>query len=290
LIVRIGLIAPMLAAAVTLQAPGVLAATPPRPVGPDSFGIQLLGSANAALTNPLARTYIVSGLAPGTSITRVVEISNTTRSTADVVVYAAAASFNHGIFAFASGRSQNDLSRWTSMSQDVLRVPAGGAAFDTVTIDVPKLASAGERYAVVWAAMSTTAQVGHGVVLVNRVGVRMYVSIGHGGLPVANFRVGGLGGRRSAAGQPLVFANIHNSGQRTLALVGELTLADGPGGLVAGPFPVKLGAALAPGDSELLTVTLNKILPRGPWQAKIRLSSGPLARTATATITFPRAR
>ena len=135
--------------------------------------------------------------------------------------------------------------------------------------------------------MSAPSQDRGGVTLVNRVGIRMYVSIGHGGLPTANFAVGPPRGQRSASGQPLVLATIHNSGQRTLAISGDLTLANGPGGLRAGPFPVKLGAALAPGDSEPLTVTLNKILPRGPWRAEIRLSSGLLQRTAEATIRFP---
>ena len=126
-----------------------------------------------------------------------------------------------------------------------------------------------------------------GVTLVNRVGVRMYVSIGPGGAPPSKFAIGSLTAERSATGEPLVVATIHNSGERTLDISGNLTLSRGPGGLSAGPFPVGLGAGLAPGDSKTVTVQLDKQLPRGPWRAHLRLRSGPIHRVAEATITFP---
>jgi hypothetical protein len=116
------------------------------------------------------------------------------------------------------------------------------------------------------------------------------VSIGHGGLPAANFAVGSLRGHRSTSGRPLILARVHNTGQRTLAITGYMSLSDGPGGLRAGPYPVKLGAALAPGNSETLTVILNKILPSGPWHAEMTFTSGLLQRAAEATVTFPRDR
>jgi hypothetical protein len=271
-----------------LPASSAIAAAPVRPgAAPASFGIQLLSTAAETLQNPLARTYIADGLAPGTGLTRTVEISNTTGSTAVVSVYPAAATLDNSSFAFAPGQSQNELSRSTTVSHSVLLVPAHGDALDTVTITIPKQASEGEQYGVVWAQMSTPAQARGGVTLVNRVGIRMYVSIGRGGLPAAHFQIGSLNGQRAASGQPLVRATIHNNGQRTLAISGDLILANGPGGLTAGPFPVKLAAALAPGDSEVVTATLDRILPRGPWHAQIRLASGPLQESAEATISFP---
>ena len=122
------------------------------------------------------------------------------------------------------------------MSQDVLRLLPGASAFETVTINVPKTASAGERYAVVWAEVSTPAPAtGSGVKLVNRVGVRLYLSIGPGGAPPSNFVIGSLTAERSATGRPLVVATIHNSGRRTINISGNLTLSNGPGGLRAGP-------------------------------------------------------
>jgi hypothetical protein len=237
---------------------------------------------------PLARSYIVERLAPGASIRRQVEIINSTRLTADVAVYPAAASLHRGRFGFAPGHSRNELSSWTSVSQDVLTLPAGTSAFETVTINVPKQASSGERYAVIWAEASAPAPAAGGVTLVNRVGVRMYVSIGRGGAPPSDFVIGTLTAKRAATGEPLVVATIHNSGKRTIDISGNLTLSKGPSGLRAGPFPAKLGTALAPNDSEPATVRLSKRLPRGPWRVHMQLRSGLIQRAAVATITFPR--
>jgi len=252
-----------------------------------SIGIRLVDVPADSRDGSRVRSYIVEQVAPGTSIQRRVEITNSTNSNADVAVYAAAAGLNGGTFGFASGHGQNELSSWTSVSPAVLRLPPGSKAYEMVTINVPKQASSGERYAVVWAEVSAPAPAQGGVTLVNRVGIRMYVSIGPGGAPPSNFAIGSLTAKRSASGEPLVVANIDNSGQRTLDISGTLTLSQGPGGLRAGPFPVELGTGLAPGHSDSLTVRLNKQLPRGPWEAHLRLRSGPTQRVAVATITFP---
>lgn len=174
------------------------------------------------------------------------------------------------------------------MSRAVLRLPPGTRAFETVTIHVPKNASSGERYAVIWAEVSAPGPPTRGVTLANRVGIRMYLSIGPGGAPSSNFAIGPLTAKRSASGQPFVVARIHNSGKRTIDISGNLKLSNGPGGVRAGPFPVKLGAPLAPGASRAVTVRLDKRLPRGPWRAQMLLRGRSIQRVAVATITFPR--
>lgn len=277
---RVRLLALPLLAAIFVPAAGALA-------GSGGIGVRLV-DVPANSRDPLARSYIVDGLAPGTSIRRRVEIHNSTRSPVDVAVYPAAASLRRGNFSFASGRSRNELSTWTSVSRDALRLRPGATAFETVTIDVPREASPGEQYAVIWAEVSASAPAAGGVTLVNRVGVRMYVAIGPGGAALSNFAIGALTAERSATGDPLVVAAIHNSGGRTLDISGNLTLSKGPGGLRAGPFPVTLGAALGPGGSESASVRLDKRLPRGPWRAELRLTSGLIQREAAATISFPR--
>ena len=103
-----------------------------------------------------------------------------------------------------------------------------------------------------------------GVTLVNRVGVRMYLSIGPGGAPPSNFVIRSLAAKRSVTGDRLVVARVQNSGQRTLDISGNLTLSKGPGGLRAGPIPVKLGTALAPGESQLVNVRLDESTPPRP--------------------------
>ncbi len=173
------------------------------------------------------------------------------------------------------------------MSTDLIRLTPGAEAFDTLTISVPGSASAGERYGVVWAQVSATPVAGGGVTLVSRVGVRMYLSIGPGSGPSSGFTIGRLAAERSTAGARFVVARIHNSGQSTLDMSGNLSLSNGPDGLQAGPFAATLGTVIAPGVSEPVTVLLGSDLPRGPWQADLSLTSGPLHHSVVDMITFP---
>jgi hypothetical protein len=260
--------------------------TPGSPNTAGGIGVRLVDVPDAR-AGPLARSYIEGRLAPGTSIHRRVEVSNTTRSTAIVAVYPAAASLHRGRFAFAAGRSQNELSSWTSVGRAVLRLAPGTTGSETVTVRVPKEASAGQRYAVVWAAISAKPSSAGGMTLVNRVGIRMYLSIGAGGAPPSSFAIGSLTVRRSTTGAPIVSANVRNDGQRTLDISGTLTLSRGPGDLRAGPFSARPYTALVPGTATSVTVVLDRRLPRGPWRVRIHLRSGSVQRVAVATMTFP---
>jgi hypothetical protein len=122
---------------------------------------------------------------------------------------------------------------------------------------------------------------------VNRVGVRIYLAVGAGAAPAANFTIDSLTARRSTHGNPVVVAAVHNTGGRALDMSGTLQLSAGPGGLSAGPFPAALGVTLAIGATEPVTITLNGVVPPGPWLARIALHSGLTERSAQATITFP---
>jgi hypothetical protein len=141
---------------------------------------------------------------------------------------------------------------------------------------------------VVWAETRSASQSGGGVVHVNRVGIRLYVSVGPGGAPAPDFTIDSLTAERLPDGRALVLATVHNTGGRALDMNGTLRLLAGPGGLSAGPFPATLGTTLGIGDTEPVTITLDRRLPAGPWDAHITLHSGLLERTARATITFPR--
>jgi hypothetical protein len=99
--------------------------------------------------------------------------------------------------------------------------------------------------------------------------------------------VGPLAASRSANGDPLVAAKVHNVGQAALDITGELALSDGPGGLSAGPFPFTLGALLAPTHSTIARVELGGQIPRGPWRMDLTVSSGGTQRSSVTTITFP---
>ena len=159
----------------------------------------------------------------------------------------------------------------------------------TVTIRVPRDASSGERYGVIWAQETSRVPFRSGVAIteINRVGVRIYLSVGPGGAPPSNFAIRSLTATRSVHGQPVVMALVHNTGGRALDISGYLKLSQGPGGLTAGPFKIDDNITLAPGQSAPMTIVLSKQLPNGPWRAQIELTSGLTKRNAAATIRFP---
>jgi hypothetical protein len=239
--------------------------------------------------DPRARLYIVDHTAPGSTIRRRVEVSNMTSTRQEIAVYAAAAEPREGAFTIADGRTSNELTTWVSLDPAAVDLPAGGRKFATATIKIPPTASPGERYGVIWAELGSTPPDRSGVTVVNRVGIRMYLSVGPGGEPASDFHIDSLAAARTADGQPTVRAQVSNTGQRALDLGGELQLTDGPGGLDAGPFPAELGTTLAVGATEPVVVRLDKRLPDGPWQAHLELRSGLTHRTAEATLKFPSA-
>jgi hypothetical protein len=250
-----------------------------------SIGVRLLDIPASAAGDPRARLYVVDHLARGAVIHRRIQLSNTSGGSARIALYPAAATIAHGTFLGAAGHTPNDLSTWTSVSPAAATIPGDAQLTATVTIAVPRDAAPGEQYAVLWAE-ARSAQHG-GVIEVNRVGIRLYISVGPGGAPASNFTIESLTPGRSAQGQPVVVAAVHNTGGRALDLSGSLDLSAGPGGLRAGPFPARLGVTLAIGDTEAVTIALDQRLPAGPWQARVTLRSGPLERTGSATITFP---
>jgi hypothetical protein len=258
-----------------------------RSAAPGSIGVRLMNVPVNELNDPRARIYIVDHLGPGMDIQRQIEVSNTTNSTLHVVMYSAAATIANGSFLGAAGHTGNDLSSWTSVSPDAANLRAGGTMTATVSIAVPLDAVFGEQYGVVWAEVRSDPIADGGITQVSRVGIRIYLSVGLGGPPESNFTINSLTAERSSEGQPIVLATVHNSGALALDLSGTLRLSAGPGALSAGPFPATLGTTLGIGETEPVSIILDKQVPAGPWDAKITLQSGVLQRSAQATITFP---
>ncbi|MEV8631651.1 peptidase [Streptosporangium sp. NPDC051023] len=287
------LIAPVLLAGALAPASGLLEApataqdspaTQDSPA-PGSLGIRLVDAPISSRADPRARRYIVDHLPPGIVIHRRVEVSNTSGAPMPISLYPAAAEIGHGAFRFADGRTANDLTTWTSIVPHALTLAPHSRSMATVTVSVPDDVPAGERYAVIWA--ETAGEAKGTVREINRTGVRMYLSVGRGGGPPTDFSIDSLTAQRSAGGDPVILAQVHNTGGRALDLSGDLRLTDGPGGMSAGPFEARLGTTLGPGEIEAVTVTLSDQVPDGPWKALVRLRSGLVRRTGQATITFP---
>jgi hypothetical protein len=251
------------------------------------IGLQLLDMPADASTDPRARIYIIDHVAPGATIQRRIAVSNATDAAAAVALYASGADITNGAFVGDPAHTANDLSSWSSVSPSALDVPVDQKATATVTIAVPADAAPGEQYGVVWAEVRSTPPSGAGITQVSRVGIRLYVSVGAGNAPASNFAINALTAERLKDGQPAVAATVHNTGGRALDMAGTLTLVNGPSKLSAGPFPATLGTTLGVGDTEPVTIVLDKQLPAGPWDAQITLTSGSVSHTAHATISFP---
>jgi hypothetical protein len=274
----------------TAPAQAAVAAPAPEEDAPPTggIGLRLLDAPADSADDARARLYIIDHLAPGTRIERRIEVSNTTDSHETVALYAAAASIDDGAFVGASGDTANELSSWAVVTPGRSVIPAGGTLTATVAIDVPDDAAPGEQYGVIWAEVrSDQSDDNSGVIQVSRVGIRLYVSVGPGGAPAADFTIASLTAGRSPEGQPVVSALVRNTGGRALDMSGTLQLSDGPGALSAGPFPAELGRTLAIGDTHSVTITLDEVLPAGPWDAQLTLRSGLIERNAAATISFP---
>jgi hypothetical protein len=267
------------------ESPGEIQLRLDKPI--EALGIRLMDVPTKARNDPRARLYIIDHLAPGAVIRRHLEITNTTGSAANIALYATGAAISDGAFLGSAGHTANEISTWTSVTPPSAKLRSHGRMTATVTIAVARDAPPGEQLGVVWAEVRSAPVSGGGVIQVNRVGVRLYVSIGKGNAPAADFTIRSFTAARDAAGRPVFVTTVRNTGGRALDMSGNLYLSGGAGGLRAGPFPVQLGTTLAVGATEPVTIALDSQLPNGPWDVRIVLRSGLLERTGTGTLTIP---
>jgi hypothetical protein len=278
------LLAVLLAAG--FSAGATASASPPvREVKSAGLGIRLLDAPVDRKDDPRARTYIIDHLKPGTTIRRRVQISDNTNGPLHASLYVGGAQVEDGSFRPSDKGDPAELSEWSTVAPTSFDLKAGGTADAQVTIAVPASASSGERYGVIWAELPPSSS--STVKEVNRVGVRIYLSVGSGGEPASDFTVDSLQGSRRTDGVAVVLAQVHNTGGRALDMSGTLSLSDGPAGLSAGPFPASLGTSLKPGQTEPVTIVLGKAITGGPWTATLDVRSGVLRRKAQAQISFP---
>jgi hypothetical protein len=273
------------AAATALARPAHAAGRP----GQGSFGVRLVDVPVTGAGNPRALRYVIDHLHPGATIRRRILLVNLSPTAARMTVYPDAATISRGSFIGAAGQTRSDLTTWITTSRHDVSLAPRASTMVTAVIHVPRNASSGERYGVIWAQETSRARYGSGVSITetNRVGVRIYLSVGPGGAPSSDFVITSLTATRSAHGQPVVRANVRNTGGRALDIAGYLKLAQGPGGLTAGPYKVDANITVAPGRSWRVMAVLSNQLPGGPWRAFIDLASGPTERHAAATIRFP---
>jgi hypothetical protein len=243
--------------------------------------------------DPRANQYVVDHVEPGGTVQRKIEVRNATSAPMTAKLYAGGAAVKDGAFVpDDSGQGSGaELAAWTSVTPPSVSLEPGQMLSATVKIAVPASAQGGERYGAVWAELpASPAPGGGGISTVNRVGIRIYLSVGGGDEPPTKFSLPRFTPIRDSEGRPAIEIAACNDGELAVDLAGSLTLSNGPGGVSAGPFESPPPAVtLAPGQCSTVTVLLSPDLPLGPWDASATLKSGPHSASASARITFPSA-
>ncbi|MGC4748277.1 hypothetical protein ACLQ28_21875 [Micromonospora sp. DT201] len=252
---------------------------------PAAINLQLLDIPAKRAEDPRARVYIIDHLKPGAMISRRVEVRNDSPESQKIELYAGAASVENSAFTIPDGRTGNELSGWIKLKTPAVELAPGERETVAVDITVPKTASKGERYAAIWAQVTSGTKKSGNVVQVHRVGIRVYLDIGPGGEPPTDFRIGDLGAERGVGEFPVVTANVTNTGERALDMTGRLTL--NKGAVQAGPFKVTNGVTILPGQSGKVRIEVNQSLPAGVWDVQVLLASGLVERKAEGRITLP---
>ena len=251
------------------------------------FGVRLVDVPVDERNNPRALRYIIDVLPTGSAIRRRIMIINDEPRTADLTVYPGAAVIRDGKFTGGLGHASNELTRWITVQHPSVTVGPGQSVIDWVTIRVPLNATHAEHYGVLWVQQTKVMWCSRHATLreVARVGIRLYLAI-RDGVPPTRFAITSLTGRRTASGQPLMFAHVQNTGARAVDLTGKLRLTGGPDGRTAGPFTQQQMVTLAPGQSGTVVFALPTRLPDGPWAASATLASGLNTATAHTRIMF----
>jgi hypothetical protein len=254
---------------------------------PGTFGVRLVDVPVSEAGNPRALRYVIDYLPTGIVIHRRILIQNNEARAVRFTVYPDAAFISGGLFVGYAGATTSELTRWVSVRQRTVSLKARASVMDSVTIRVPRGATRGEHYGVIWVQQASKVRKRgsqFGVTEINRVGIRLYVAVGRGGAPPTSFDIASITGHRTAAGQPVIVARVNNTGGRAIDLTGSVRLTDGPGNTTAGPFPDQRTVTLAPGQSWNVTFPVPKSLPEGSWRATITLASGLSRVKATATV------
>lgn len=211
---------------------------------------------------------------------------NGTSETVTVKLYPGPATVAGGRFNVSEGHTASELTSWITIRPTEVVVPSGQRRDAVADFAVPAGVAGGERYGVLLAELPPRGRP-TGLSVASRVGIRVYLYVVGARAPRSDFVVDTLQAGRTSDGTPVVTAQIHNTGGRALDMRGELLLKSGPGGLSGGPFPAKLGTTLASGQTEPVTIVLDKAITGGPWTARLTLRSGLLERRAEGQLTFP---
>lgn len=275
-------------AAVAVPASAAVPATAAPKPATQRFGVRLVDVPVSEANDPRALRYIIDYLPTGTTISRRILIVNRESRRERFTVYPDTATIGDEHFIGDPGDTRSALTEWTRVQHSVITLGPEASAMDLVTIRVPRGAVRGEHYGVIWVQQISHFRDTAGVDIkeIARVGIRVYLAVGQGGVPPTRFAITSITGLRTASGEPYILADVRDTGGRAVDLSGSAGLTQGPGGTSAGPFRSQQIITLAPGQSGDMTFAVGKRLPNGPWLARVTLVNGLNKVTGAATVDF----
>lgn len=210
------------------------------------------------------RSYVVRTVAPGASFDDRLEARNPTDSPLDLVVEPVDAAVTPD-GSFAPGTTTTAEGGWLRVTPDRLRVPARGSVRVALRVVVPADAAPGDHIAAV-VVRKAEAPSGSGVQVVNRVGVRVYLTVTPPAAPAPRraFEFRGL----RWTGNRTFEADVANVGDLLVEPLGTLTIARGDFDTTV---DVPVLGTVPPGQVLTLPVRANGALEPGTYEARLRL-------------------
>lgn len=217
----------LLALLATIVVPPAIAPGPAW-AGSGAVGIRLV-DAPVDAADPRARAYVVERLEPGATVERRLEVWKEGAAPAEVALSVEPAAVVAGEFHIAPAVASDDLTRWARVEPPTADFTTGSRQTVLLTINVPADADPGVRYGVVWATVTDGAA--GGLQVMNRVGVRIYLSVSAGDplgeeVPVAGTAHARLGTAPGAAPAASSGARASQLGPRLGLAAAVLVLAD----------------------------------------------------------------
>ncbi len=236
---------------------------------------------------PRERAYVVRTVRPGQVFDDKLEALNLTNRPAELAVEAVDA----GITAdgsFAPGSTRSAEGAWLTVTPDRVRVPPRGRAPVAVRVQVPADAEPGDHIAAVVVQRADPPRGEGNVTLVQRVGVRFYLTVTNpdGSAGSRGFELRSLRWTGEPRGRTFE-AEIANTGTLLVEPLGSMTIARGD---LRTSADVPVLGTVPPGVSRNLRISMPGTLEEGTYEARLNLrlvQGGPAQERAITFVVGP---
>ncbi|MDX1659026.1 MAG: hypothetical protein R3343_09420 [Nitriliruptorales bacterium] len=215
-------------------------------------------------------SYLIHDVSPGDVLEDRVEVVNLTNAPIQLLVESVDATLNaDGAFAPAGPGTRREAGAWIELERNSLEIAPLGAESVGVTITVPSTAPAGDHVAAIVVQREDPDLQGN-VRVVNRVGVRVYLTVGGGGPLSRDFSIAGF--RWAGTPTDLQFeVEIVNTGQLLVEPAGTIEVSRDGTTVLRHEMPVLGGVPRQ--ESRRLMISLPGELAGGTYVTDVDLQT-----------------